>query len=121
MPTLAELIGAELPQGKDSVSFITTLFNQPDRQQNHEWIVYASRLGPALVTIDGWKLRYINRTNSFQLFNLIKDYREENDIAKDHPDIVTRLSERLRATCDDDLTHGTPQAHLAPYPDNRLQ
>ena len=117
MPTLADLIGVELPQAKDGVSFLPTLLEQPEAQQNHEWIVYASRLGPALVTSDGWKLRYINKTDSFQLYCLPEDYREENDISADYPDLVTRLSKWMLNACDGDYQNGTPGAHFAAYPE----
>ncbi len=118
MPTLADFIGAELPEGKDGVSFLPTLLEEHEMQQNREWIVYASRLGPALVTPDGWKLRYVNSTNSFQLYQLNDDYREENDLSSDHPDLVFRLSEWMLNACDGDYRNGTPQAHLAAYPDS---
>lgn len=117
MPTLAELLSIEMPKDKDGVSFLPTLLEQPDSQLSHEWIVFASRLGPALVTSDGWKLRYINRTDSFQLYHLPNDYREENDIASEHPDMVSRLSEWMLNACDGDFHNGTPQAHLAEIPD----
>ena len=118
MPTLADLMEVELPNGKDGVSFLPTLLDQPDIQETHEWIVYASRLGPALVTPEGWKLRSINTTGSFQLYDLNNDYREENDISADHPDIVARLSGWMLNACDGDYLNGTPQAHFAPYPDS---
>lgn len=117
MPTLAELLSIEMPKDKDGVSFLPTLLEQPDSQLSHEWIVFASRLGPALVTSDGWKLRYINRTDSFQLFHLPSDYREENDIASEHHDLVSRLSDWMLNACDGDYHNGTPQAHLAEIPD----
>ena len=117
MPTLADFIGTEMPQDKDGVSFLPTLLERHEDQQHHEWIIYASRLGPALVTSEGWKLRYINSTDSFQLYHLPSDYREENDVSADHPDLVTRLSGWMRNACDGDYQNGTPGAHLATYPD----
>ena len=118
MPTLADFIGTEMPQDKDGVSFLPTLLERHEDQQHHEWVIYASRLGPALVTADGWKLRYINRTDSFQLYHLVNDYREENDISTDHPDLVARLSGWMLNACDGDYRNGTPGAHLAAYPDS---
>ncbi len=112
MPTLADIIGVEVPQAKDGVSFLPTLMEQDEEQQCHDWIVYASRLGPALVTSDGWKLRYINEMDSFQLYQLNHDYREENDISANHPDIVSRLSKWMLNACDEDYQNGTPGAHL---------
>ena len=116
MPTLADFIGTEMPEDKDGVSFLPTLLERHEDQQHHEWIIYASRLGPALVTTDGWKLRYINHTDSFQLYHLPNDYREENDVSADHPDLVARLSGWMRDACDGDYQNGTPGAHLAVYP-----
>ena len=118
MPTLADLIGVELPPGKDGVSFLPTLLEQPETQEAHDWIIYASRLGPALVTSDGWKLRYINSTDSFQLYDLNNDYREESDVSADYPDFVARLSGWMLNACDGDYRNGTPQAHFAAYPDS---
>ena len=45
------------------------------------------------------------------------DYREENDISADHPDLVARLSGWMRNACDGDYQNGTPGAHFAAYPD----
>ena len=117
MPTLADLIGVELPQATDGISFLPTLVERYGAQQHREWVIYASRLGPALVTSEGWKLRYINSTGSFQLYNLNADYREENDVSADHPDLVSRLSGWMLSACDGDYRNGTPQAHFAAYPD----
>ena len=64
------------------------------------------------------KLRYINRTDSFQLYSLNDDYREENDLSADHPDLVSRLSKWMLNACDGDYQNGTPQAHFAAYSDN---
>lgn len=112
----AELLGAELPQGKDGISFLPTLLGKDDEQQTHPFIVYASGQGPALVTEENWKLRYINSEDRFQLYNLNQDYREERDVAAAHPEIVDRLSRWMLTACDGDYQHGTPGAHLAAYP-----
>jgi len=115
MSTLADLIGVEMPAEKDGISFLPTLLGQS--QPQHDFIVYASGQGPALVTADGWKLRSINQAEIFQLYDLKADYREENDLATDHPDWVDKLSQDLLIACDNDYRHGTPQAHYAAYPE----
>ena len=104
----------EMSAGKEGISFLPTLLG---KSQQHDFIVYASGQGPALVTVDGWKLRYINQPENFQLYDLKADYREEDDLAADHPDLVDKLSQDLLTTCDDDYRHGTPQAHYAAYPE----
>ena len=69
-----------------------------------------------LVTKDNWKLRYINSEDSFQLYDLNQDYREENDVSTSYPEIVDRLKTWMLNACDGDYTNGTPGAHLAAYP-----
>jgi len=100
--------------GKEGISFLPTLLG---KSQQHDFIVYASGQGPALVTVDGWKLRYINQPENFQLYDLKAGYRGENDLATDHPDRVDKLSQDLLIACDHDYRHGTPQAHYAAYPE----
>jgi len=51
MLTLADLIGVEMPAEKDGISFLPTLLGQS--QPQHDFIVYASGQGLALVTADG--------------------------------------------------------------------
>lgn len=94
----------------------TTLLGRDEEQQSHPFVVYASGLGPALVTADNWKLRYINSEGSFQLYDLNQDYREEKNVAASHPEIVDKLKAWLFNACDGDYQHGTPGAHLAAYP-----
>lgn len=119
LPTLADIIGTDIPDNKDGISFLPALLDQSGEEQQRECVVYASRLGPALVTTDGWKLRYINKTNNFQLYHLKTDYREEKDVSSEHIDIVDRLSGWLLNACDGDYQHGTPQAHFAEYPETK--
>ena len=101
--------------GKNGILFLPTLLSEP--QEQHEFIVYTSGQGPALVTVGGWKLRYINQNETFQLYHLKEDYREENDLTVDHPDLVDKLSQDLFTACENDYRHGTPQAHYAAYPE----
>ena len=117
MPTLADSSERRCRKTKTAYRSYRLCLNGMKTSNHHEWVIYASRLGPALVTADGWKLRYINKTNSFQLYHLPHDYREENDISTDHPDLVARLSGWMLNACDGDYRNGTPGAHLAAYPD----
>ena len=45
MATTAELAGAEVPAGTDSVSFAPTLLGEPDRQQEHAYLYWESYEG----------------------------------------------------------------------------
>ncbi|BCG58250.1 sulfatase-like hydrolase/transferase [Paenibacillus sp. URB8-2] len=133
MPTLAELAGAEMPGNKDGVSFASLINNEAGAFAGHEYVVYASYLGPAIVTGDGWKLRCVVHTDKYklgpfgafinqiddaveyQLYHIKEDYREDNNVAEQYPQKVLELRQKLVKECDGNLLNGTPQAHFAFY------
>lgn len=115
LPTLADIAGAEKPAGKDGVSFLPALVGSAKETDQHDYVVFASRLGPALVTADGWKIRYIAKGALFQLYNLHQDYREEHDLADAHPEKMKDLTEKLLRACDGNLLNGTPRTHFSDY------
>jgi len=85
MPTLVELVGAELPRGVtiDGRSFVGTLLNKCDSKPRREWIY--SQLGSKRVLRDKkYKLYWDGR-----FYNILKDPAERNDLAdKDEPEIA---------------------------------
>ena len=133
MPTVAELLEVEMPGSKDGISFAPLLNDDLDNLQAHEYVVYASYMGPALVTRDGWKIRAVidvdqyryERLGAFleemeemveyQLFNIQEDYREEKNVAHKYPEKVDELRQKLIKECDGNLINGTPQMHFAFY------
>lgn len=105
MATFADLLDVRLPEGKHSRSYLSNLLGNstaPSRDFN----VYASFMGPALVTNDGWKLRYFTQEDLFQLYYLPEDYKEEHDIIADHQDKFTALKTQLIEACSGDLANG---------------
>jgi hypothetical protein len=96
----------------------------------HDYIVYASEHGPAIVTQDGWKLRVYLRDSFqtgvfgdplekmnddivYQLYYLPGDYREERNLAGQHPERVRQLRGLLLKECDGNFIHGTTRPHFA--------
>jgi len=132
LATLAQIAGNPAPaDATDGISFLPALEGESDAPE-HDYIVYASQFGPCLVTRDGWKLRlFLNlaEANSFglfgvwlselgsavqyQLYYLPDDYREERNVADQHPDLLVKLRGSLLKECDGNFIHGTPQAHFA--------
>jgi arylsulfatase A-like enzyme len=114
--TFSALFGQELPPEKDSLSILPALRGRPDEQPVHDAIVYASvRMGGALVTPEGWKLRHVALNDTFQLYNLNDDPREDNDLAAEHPERVRALAARLIAACDGDLANGNILNHRVEF------
>ena len=95
MATMAELIGASMPNGKDSISYLPTLLGKP-QSGRHDYVVISNgfrQMGrTALITKDGWKLVEIDRAkDQFQLYHIAEDNEERYNLEMQHPEMVNRL------------------------------
>lgn len=104
MTTLADLVDFELPEDKDGVSYLPNLLGEQGGV--HDYVVYSSFMGPAIVTKEGWKLRYFAKDDIFQLYYLPEDYKEENNIMLLHKQKVEELKKFLIYECNGDLNNG---------------
>jgi hypothetical protein len=104
MTTMADLLDYELPADKDGISYLPEL--KGEKGKAHDYVVYSSFMGPALVTKDGWKLRHFISKDIFQLYYLPNDYREEKNLICENPKIAEELKEILIRECDGDLNNG---------------
>ncbi|REE00150.1 arylsulfatase [Marinoscillum furvescens] len=105
MATFADLLDIQLPADKHSRSYLPHLMGEPE-SASRDFTVYASFMGPALVTNDGWKLRYFIQQDLFQLYYLPEDYKEENDLIADHEEKYIALKAKLIEACGGDLANG---------------
>lgn len=101
LPTVAELSGGQIPQGKDGYSFVPTLVRE-NEQNKHEYVVVNNGFRQAhlsracLITNEGWKLVELDRTkDSFQLYRLPGDNEERNDLAAEYPQKTAELKKAL--------------------------
>ena len=90
MATMAELIGADLPDGKDSISYLPTLLAKP-QTESHDYIIINNRFSKmgrtALVAKDGFKLVEVDRKKDhFQLYNILEDNEERYNLELEHPE-----------------------------------
>lgn len=98
MATVADLAGAKIPDGVDSISFAPTLRGNAAEQKQHDYLYWefyeqgsrqAVRFGP-------WKaIRQPMITGEISLYEIDKDLDESNDVAADHPDLVQRAAEMM--------------------------
>ena len=102
--TIAEIIGQKQLATSDGMSYAKTL--QGVESESRDFTVYASFFGPAIVTKEGWKLRYFAPEDIYQLYYLPDDYREENILNDDYPAKVSELKAILIDECDGDLENG---------------
>jgi len=100
LPTLAGIAGATLPAGRhvdglDIRSFLEGLEPSPN-----EWFFYYNSSGRLEGVRDRrWKLHLTFRATGepvTELFDLLLDPSERWDVAAEHPDVVARLTGRMR-------------------------
>ena len=98
MATFAELAGAKMPEGRDSISFAPTLLGR-GHQSNHPylyWEFYEGGVSQAVLLGGRWKGIRAADTEAIQLFDLSNDIGEQTNIASDNPEVVDRIKEMMR-------------------------
>jgi arylsulfatase A-like enzyme len=106
LPTLAELsqVTEPLPRGVEGGSFASVLVNGGSgavRRPREEFIVHfphydKDAIGPAsAIYLGDFKLVRVYETGALELFNLVKDFGERHDLAREMPDKVKELNRRL--------------------------
>ncbi len=113
LPTFAELLRIPCTNDKDGASFLPLMYGETPTPRKP--IVVASRIGPAMITHEGWKLRYINQTKELRLYYLPTDPREEHNLAAQERTRVATLGQALLHACDGNFENGTPESHLSHY------
>ncbi len=102
MPTIAELVGIEAPKNIDGISFLPSLLKK-EGQNQHDYLYWEfhEQGGRKALRKGDWKLVQYNvfdpEKTTTQLYDLSKDIGEENNIAKDHPEIVSELVELMNS------------------------
>jgi arylsulfatase len=96
LPTIAEIVGLDEPRHVDGLSFAPTLLGARERQEHHTFLYweFPEYGGQQAVRMGRWKgiRKGIFEGNlTIELYDLEDDPREENDVAAEHPDVVTRI------------------------------
>lgn len=102
LPTIAELVGEEAPEG-DGISYLPTLLGK-EEQRKHDCIYYEfyEQGGKqSVLTPDGWKLIRLHAFDDKpvveELYNLLDDPAETSNLARQNPDVAERLREMMDA------------------------
>jgi len=100
MPTLCEIAEAPMPDSLDGISFASTLFNHNPQDSNpYYYWEFAGYQGQQAVRMGDWKAirKNIKKGNmEIELYNLADDIKEENNIAKNHPDIIKKMEQIMK-------------------------
>ena len=96
LPTITEIVGAKTPENIDGISMLPSLTGKGS-QKNHDYMYWEfhERKGRLAVRQGDWKLiRYdvfIPENTTTELYNLVSDPGEENNIAETNPEITAKL------------------------------
>ena len=99
MGTVAELAGAQAPLECDTVSFAPSLLGQPAKQHSHAYLYWEfyERGSKQAVRAGDWKaIRMPMFTGKTELYNLALDLGEANNLAAQHPEIVSQMEAMMK-------------------------
>jgi arylsulfatase A-like enzyme len=97
LPTCAEIGGGKAPDKIDGISFLPTLLGK-DGQSEHKYLYweFLEQGGKQAIRKGNWKAIRLdvgkNEDAPIHLYNLATDLKEQNDIAKDHPEVVAEMA-----------------------------
>ncbi len=97
--TCAQVAQTKMPENTDGISLLPELLGTPEQQKPHEFLFWdfaeCSYGGQIAVRMGDWKglkRKMIKNPDApLQLYNLKDDPNEENDVAKQHPEIVEQI------------------------------
>jgi len=114
LPTIARLAGAEPPRDRviDGRDISPLMFGRPGAKSPHEAYFYYRGARLEAVRCGKWKLRVVAARRrrrkkgekapkpqppKAELYDLVADISETTNLAANHPDVVRRLTEAMRA------------------------
>jgi arylsulfatase A-like enzyme len=100
MATAAELAGAKLPEGRDSLSIVPTLVGKSAEQKTHEflyWEFHERGFSQAALYQGRWKgIRERTPDAPLALYDLANDIGEKTDLASSQPELVAKIGAYLK-------------------------
>lgn len=100
LPTCADIAGVEVPEGVDGISMLPELLGHEQPQHQYLYWEFHEKGGRLAVRMENWKGVVYNVSKHgmkhFQLYDLAADEQEQNNVAKDHPEVVSRMKEIMK-------------------------
>jgi arylsulfatase A-like enzyme len=99
LPTIAEIAGAKVSATIDGISVLPGMLGKPQQEhaplywefheKNDKGVIQAVRM-------ESWKgIRHL-KSGYFELYDLLSDVKEENNVASRHPGIVNEITDIMR-------------------------
>ena len=95
MQTFCDIIGISIPNNTDGISMKPTLFGK-NQSNTHEYLYweFPAYKGQQAVRMGKWKAirrNIFDGNMKIELYDLNSDYREQNDVASAHPEIILKI------------------------------
>ncbi|MDD7884784.1 arylsulfatase [Flavivirga sp. 57AJ16] len=96
LPTACEIAQLKPPENIDGISFLPELLGK--KQESHDYLYweFLERGGKQAVRFGDWKGIRLDMNNnaraSIELYNLVSDIGEENNVADENPEIVEQIA-----------------------------
>ncbi len=93
MPTLAEIAGVSIPTQIDGISILPTILSDQapvTTQLDHPYLYWEDNKSVA-IRMQHWKAIRPDNVSPFELYNLRDDLAEQEDLAKEHPDVLAKM------------------------------
>jgi arylsulfatase A-like enzyme len=103
--TMADMLNVKLETAKDGISFLPVLLKNK-KLPKQRYVIFASDEGPALISNEGWKLRYFRPGNKYELYNLRKDPQEKYDVILRFTEKAKELENIVLKECKGKLDNG---------------
>lgn len=101
LPTMADIIGAELPENIDGISFLPVLAGRGE-QKEHDYLYWEfhENNGRQAVRQGDWKaVKYdVHNDGKIELYDLSVDEAEEYDVSEMYPDKVAEMDSLMKVS-----------------------
>ena len=101
LPTIADIIDAELPESIDGISFLPELMGN-GKQKKHDYLYWEfhENNGRQAIRQGDWKaVKYdVHNDGKIELYNLKDDVSEEVDVAEMYPEKVAELDSLMKVS-----------------------
>ncbi len=94
MATAADIVNVKLDTPTDGISFLPTLLGRNSEQKKHEYLYWEFYEQGSKQALRAGKWKAIRRplgTGPIEIYDVSKDIAEQNDLAKQRPDLVDRF------------------------------
>ncbi|CAH8296266.1 Sulfatase, family S1_20 [Mariniflexile fucanivorans] len=101
-PTFADIIEVDKPKNIDGISFLPEILGDSKNQKEHEYLYWEfhEKGGRQAVRMGDWKAVKYNVLKNpkapLELYDLTKDIGEKNNVAAQHPEIVSKMEAILK-------------------------